>query len=207
MYYDVVVLSADAVFARLLELEISNLRLGAVATVSLLPTDRAELILLDLDSASAPLPDQYRKMIGFSRRSAMTSPDARSCAMILRRPFRMSLLRREILGQLEQSNDLAQPFYRAANFAKRQISLDVEERMLICDGQKISLTPTEYAILECFLEHRGSPVSRDLLCELLGASGEGNEADVYVCYLRRKTDGLPGGRLIQTVRGKGYQIP
>ncbi len=206
MYYDVVVLSEDAVFARMLELEISNLRIGVMATSTLPPTDRAEVVLLDLDSASAPPPEQYRKMIGFSRRSAMNSPDARSCAMILRRPFRMSLLRREILGQLEQADRSDLRFFRVANPEKRQISLDAEERMLICEGQKIALTPTEFVVVECLLEHRGSPVSRELLWKVIGATGEGNEADVYVCYLRRKTDGLPGGRLIRTVRGKGYQI-
>ncbi len=207
MYYDVVVLSEDTVFARMLELEISNLRFGVTARNAMPSADRADIVLLDLDSASAPSADQYRKMIGFSRRPAMNSPDARSCVMILRRPFRMSLFRREILGQLEQTDRSDLRFFANVSLENRQISLDAEQRLLICEGETVALTPTEQAIVGCLLEHRGEPISRERLRDVIGVTGEGNEADVYVCYLRRKTDGLPGGRLIQTVRGKGYQIP
>ena len=206
MQYQVVVLSGDTAFARMLELEFSNLQVSVMATVELRDEDGAEVLILDLDSASAPPSDQYRKMIGFSRRPAMTSPDARSCSMILRRPFRMSLLRREIFAQLEhRAADETVPF-RTSPPEKRRIVLNAQERKLICESQEISLTAGEFALVECLLAHRGEPVSRETLEQAIGASGKGNETDVYVCYLRRKTDSLPNGRLIRTVRGKGYRI-
>ena len=119
----------------------------------------------------------------------------------------MSLLRREALVQLDRkwTGSAEIPFRRVAP-ERRQIKLDQEASKLICDGREILLTPKEFAVFGCLLEHRGSPVSRERLAAAIAADGEGNETDVYVCYLRRKTDGLPNGRLIHTVRGKGYQI-
>ena len=184
-----------------------NLQISALATSELQNGDRADVVILDLDSASAPPSDQYKRMIGFSSRPAMTSPDARCCSMILRRPFQMSLLRREALVQLDRKwTGAAEIPFRRVSPERRQIKLDQNGSKLICDGREILLTPKEFAVLGCLLEHRGAPVSRGNLAEAIATGGEGNETDVYVCYLRRKTDGLPNGRLIQTVRGKGYQI-
>ena len=201
------VLSADTIFARMLELEFLGLQISTLATSELQNGDRADVVILDLDSASAPSSDQYRRMIGFSSHSAMTSPDARSCSMILRRPFQMSLLRREALVQLDRkwTGSAEIPFRRVAP-ERRQIKLDQAALKLVCDGREILLTPKEYAVMDLLVECRGTPVSREHLADAIAADGEGNETDVYVCYLRRKTDGLPNGRLIQTVRGKGYQI-
>ena len=207
MDYEIVVLSGDEVFARMLALEFSNLQINAMATPQLRDGDRADMLILDLDSAAAPDADQYRKMIGFSRRPAIASPDARSCSMILRRPFRMSLFRREILLQLDRRRlDANESFFHRTEPERRKIKLDPVGSKLVCDGREILLTPREYAVFSCLLENRGTPVSRDRLAQALAWDGEGNETDVYVCYLRRKTDGLTNGRLIQTVRGKGYQI-
>lgn len=206
MYYEIAVLSEDAVFARMLELEFSNLEISVMAAVGLQNEDHADVVILDLDSATAPRSQQYRRMIGFSRRPAMTSPDARSCSMILRRPFRMSLLRREVLEQLRQKNGVEIQPYRTISPQKRQIALSHESRKLICDGQEIPLTAKEYALMDCLLKNRGNAVSGAGLSRCLGIGGQGNEINVYVCYLRRKTDELPNGRLIQTVRGKGYRI-
>ena len=207
MQYEIVVLSGDTAFARMLELEFYGMQISALATSELQDEDRADVVILDLDSATAPSSDQFEKMIGFSRHPAITSPDARSCSMILRRPFQMSLLRREVLAQLDRKRmGAAEVFQRRVSPERRQIKLDQASSKLICDGREILLTQKEFAVLGCLLEHRGSPVSRDDLAQAIGCAEKGNETDVYVCYLRRKTDGLPNGRLIQTVRGKGYQI-
>ncbi|MBE6634170.1 MAG: winged helix-turn-helix transcriptional regulator [Ruminococcaceae bacterium] len=206
MNYQVMVLSEDTVFARMLELEFSYLHLQAGSASSMDPSDRTDVLILDLDSASAPMAACYRKMIGFSRHSATAAEDAGNCSMILRRPFRMSLLRREVLaetgGELTWATN--EPPQKSA--VERRIVLDEGARAMICDGKRIALSPCEYRIMECLLKKRGAAVTREELSELIGYS-ETNKTDVYVCYLRRKTDDLPGGRLIRTVRGKGYMIP
>lgn len=205
MDYQVVILSEDVQFARMLELELALCRLSVLAAVSLCEQDRTDVLILDLDSAVPPSSDRYRKMIGFSRRPAISSEAARSCSMILRRPFRMSLLRREVLEQTGEGRMLQEMLMLHAKPATREINLDSIEGMLICDKRKIALSPTECAVLACLLEKRGSAVSRGMISERIGQASS-NKTDVYICYLRRKTDGLPNGRLIKTVRGKGYMI-
>lgn len=202
----VVILSEDTVFARMLELELLQLQIQAVAMTRLQDNVQADVLILDLDSAAAPPSEQYRRLIGFSRHSAMNAPDACRCSMILRRPFRMSLLRREVLAQLEQNGSFPVVPMRAPVPEKRQILLHKEEQIMVCDGQAVELTPTELAIMERLISRRGEAVSRAALAEAAGCGQNGNEIDVYICYLRRKTDALSGGRLIRTVRGKGYQI-
>jgi hypothetical protein len=202
MNYQVVILSEDAVFARMLELEFEACHLKILATSALEAGDFAEILILDLDSVESPPSEQYRTLIGFSRRPATAAEDARSCSMILRRPFRVSLLRREVLAQTGMGVPTSEMGYEPH---ERSLKLDSKTRTLHCDRQKIAMSPQEFRILQCLLEHRGRAVSRAKLSELIGTAA-GNKTDVYICYLRRKTDKLPGGRLIRTVRGEGYMI-
>ena len=211
MFAKIVILSEDAVFARMLKLEFELLHLHTAAVASMEAHDIADVLILDLDSAVAPQPEQYRVMIGFSRRPATSSEDARSCSMILRRPFRMSLLRREVLAQ----TGMGKPFETAERPPEPTVAfypdqdpelyLEPADRALISGGKKIVFSQQEFRILQCLLENRGKPVSRETLADLIGQNG-GNKTEVYICFLRRKTDGLPGGRLIRTVRGAGYMI-
>jgi two-component system response regulator MprA len=74
------------------------------------------------------------------------------------------------------------------------------------DGRALSLTRTEYALLEMFLDHPRQVLTREQILETVwGFDFEpaSNSLDVYVMYLRRKT-GEP--RLINTVRGIGYVL-
>ncbi len=75
--------------------------------------------------------------------------------------------------------------------------------------REVTLTRTEYALLECLMMHRGQPVSRaSLLAGVWKESAENgtNIVDVYVNYLRRKLGDDGPATLIQTVRGLGYAI-
>lgn len=195
-------------FSRMLELEFAHRGLTALSASALDESDSAEVLILDLDSAYAPPSGRYHKMIGFSRRPAITAKDARSCTMILRRPFRISLLRREVLAQVGQplpsdSDAERAPYSAVRQPERRRVSLNEADRTLYCDGQTVSLSPQEFRILRVLLESRGKAVSRAALAGAVGAAA-GNKTDVYICFLRRKTDHLPGGRLIRTVRGEGY---
>jgi two-component system response regulator MprA len=71
------------------------------------------------------------------------------------------------------------------------------------------LSTTELRLLQLFMLHPGQVLSRDLLMERVWGidfTGESNVLEVYVRYLRVKTEqeGLP--RLIHTVRGAGYVL-
>lgn len=78
-------------------------------------------------------------------------------------------------------------------------------------GKSVTLTDTEYAILECLLRRRGSTVTTVELYESVWKerflSGSGNTVMVHVLNLRRKIEENPSSpNIIRTVWGKGYQI-
>ena len=77
------------------------------------------------------------------------------------------------------------------------------------DGVPIELTRTEFNLLELFMRNPRQVLTRSVIFERVWGYDFGfasNSLDVYIGYLRRKTelDGKP--RLIQTVRGVGYSL-
>ena len=76
-------------------------------------------------------------------------------------------------------------------------------------GQRIDLTPKEYALLEYLSANAGRVASRSMIMEhVWDQSFEGltNIVDVYVRHLRAKVDDPFPAKLIRTVRGVGYRI-
>lgn len=98
---------------------------------------------------------------------------------------------------------------RDGSLVLRHGSLEVSrvERSVSRDGQPVTLTGKEFALLEYLLLNRGRAVSRATLLEQVWKTqpeASTNVVDVYVNYLRRKLG--PGSPVIQTVRGQGYAI-
>jgi len=90
------------------------------------------------------------------------------------------------------------------------LELDRLEHMARRGGRTIELTNKEYALLEHLVMHRGQCVTRvELLDSVwdLEPTQTTNIVDVYVNYLRRKLADPAPGRLICTVRGRGYMVP
>jgi len=76
-------------------------------------------------------------------------------------------------------------------------------------GQRIDLTPREYALLEFFLRNPGRVLSRAVIAQhVWGVDFDTftNVIDVYVNYLRRKIDAGFEPKLLHTVRGAGYVL-
>ena len=89
------------------------------------------------------------------------------------------------------------------------LSLDLSTRRVMRDGQEISLTPTEFSLLEFLMRNTGQVVTRKMLCEhLWDADWEGvtNLIEVHVNRLRAKIDREFDSPLLQTVRGRGYVL-
>lgn len=88
--------------------------------------------------------------------------------------------------------------------------LDMENRMLLKDGQALPLSSTEYELLRVLVANRGRPLSRERLLELThgrGADMTERSIDVQILRLRRLLEENPGQpRHILTVRGKGYVL-
>ena len=89
------------------------------------------------------------------------------------------------------------------------LSLDTRTREVTRAGQQITLTRTEFALLQTFLEHPRQVLDRNwLLNEVWGFDfpTSANSLEVYIGYLRRKTELEGVSRLIHTVRGVGYVL-
>jgi two-component system response regulator MprA len=87
------------------------------------------------------------------------------------------------------------------------LELDPVAREVRRAGSPIFLTRTEFALLELFMLHPRKVLSRAALFESVWGYDLGlasNSLEVFVGYLRRKTEARGGRRLIHTVRGIGY---
>jgi two-component system response regulator MprA len=89
------------------------------------------------------------------------------------------------------------------------LELDPKTREVRRDGEPIELTRTEFALLELFLLNPRQVLTRSLIFERVWGYDFGansNSLDVYIGYLRRKTEAGGRARLIHTVRGVGYVL-
>ena len=89
------------------------------------------------------------------------------------------------------------------------LELDPGTREVRRGGEPIDLTRTEFALLELFLTNPRQVLTRSIIFERVWGYDFGfasNSLDVYIGYLRRKTETGGKPRLIQTVRGVGYAL-
>ncbi|HET8642967.1 MAG TPA: response regulator transcription factor [Pseudonocardiaceae bacterium] len=89
------------------------------------------------------------------------------------------------------------------------LELDPGTRDVRRDARPISLTRTEFALLELLMRHPRQVLTRGRILEDVWGYDfptSGNALEVYVGYLRRKTEANGEPRLIHTVRGVGYAL-
>lgn len=89
------------------------------------------------------------------------------------------------------------------------LRMDTTSREVTRDDRPLELTRTEYLLLELFLAHPRQVLTREqILSDVWGFDFEpsSNSLDVYIMYLRRKTEAGGAPRLIHTVRGVGYVL-
>jgi two-component system response regulator MprA len=89
------------------------------------------------------------------------------------------------------------------------IELDPATREVRRGGDVIELTRTEFNLLELFMTNPKQVLTRSIIFERVWGYDFGfasNSLDVYIGYLRRKTEAGAKPRLIQTVRGVGYAL-
>ena len=89
------------------------------------------------------------------------------------------------------------------------LELDPKTREVRRGGESVDLTRTEFSLLELFLLNPRQVLTRSVIFERVWGYDFGfssNSLDVYIGYLRRKTEAGERPRLIQTVRGVGYAL-
>ncbi|MEP1471220.1 MAG: response regulator [Halieaceae bacterium] len=119
----------------------------------------------------------------------------------LTKPFEMDELFARVRSLLRRKGDSKTQQLQAAG-----ITLDPIDRQVFFDGEAITLTAREFAILEILIRNAGRFVSRARLEEGIYSWGEevgSNTVEVYVSRLRKRF----GSETIETMRGVGYRIP
>jgi two-component system, OmpR family, copper resistance phosphate regulon response regulator CusR len=91
------------------------------------------------------------------------------------------------------------------------LQLDTRARVALRAGEEIQLTPREVDVLEYLLRYQGQIVTREMLerdvwKQTHRMTSLDNVIDVQIMRLRRKVDVEGAERLIQTLRGVGYQL-
>ncbi|MEU6707024.1 response regulator transcription factor [Streptomyces wuyuanensis] len=89
------------------------------------------------------------------------------------------------------------------------LRMDLATREVTRGPRRVELTRTEFTLLELFLAHPRQVLTREqILKTVWGFDFEpsSNSLDVYVMYLRRKTEAAGEPRLVHTVRGVGYAL-
>jgi two-component system response regulator MprA len=97
----------------------------------------------------------------------------------------------------------------AAIMTFADLTLDPSTREVYRGNRAISLTRTEFALLEMLIANPRRVLTRSRILEEVWGFDfptSGNALEVYVGYLRRKTEAEGETRLIHTVRGVGYVL-
>ena len=120
------------------------------------------------------------------------------------KPFALDELFARLRAILRRSADGAVEVLRFAD-----LELDPATREVRRGGDTIELTRTEFSLLELFMLNPRQVLTRSVIFERVWGYDFGpgsNSLDVYIGYLRRKTEAGGKPRLIQTVRGVGYAL-
>jgi two-component system response regulator MprA len=126
----------------------------------------------------------------------------------LTKPFALDELLarlRALLRRTQRSTD--DDLDEALEFA--DLSMNPATREVFRAGRPISLTRTEFALLELFLERPRRVLERSFILEEVWGFDfptTANSLEVYVGYVRRKLEAEGEPRLLHTVRGVGYVL-
>jgi two-component system, OmpR family, response regulator MprA len=131
------------------------------------------------------------------------------------KPFELDELLARVRALLRRSSYAAPAASHASEpesghaMAFADLRMDLTTREVRRGQRRVELTRTEFTLLEMFLTHPRQVLTREqILKAVWGFDFEptSNSLDVYVMYLRRKTEAGGEPRLVHTVRGVGYVL-
>jgi two-component system copper resistance phosphate regulon response regulator CusR len=120
----------------------------------------------------------------------------------VQKPFAFPELIARMRALLRRGSQVVPPVLRVGD-----LELDAGRFRVTRAGEAISLTPKEFAILECFMRNAGQLVTRTMLldqCWDASYEGVSNLVDVHVGRVRRKLEATGGPPLLHTIRGAGF---
>jgi two-component system, OmpR family, response regulator MprA len=120
------------------------------------------------------------------------------------KPFALDELLARVRALLRRTSEGSGEIARFAD-----LELDPGTREVRRGDRPMELTRTEFSLLELFMRNPRQVLTRSVIFERVWGYDFGfasNSLDVYIGYLRRKTEAGGESRLIQTVRGVGYAL-
>lgn len=121
------------------------------------------------------------------------------------KPFSFDELMARIRALFRRSTPSSKP--EVLHFG--DLLLDTGTHRAMRNERPIDLTAKEYELLELFMRNPRQVLTRDLIFDRVwnyDFGGESNIIEVYVRYLRQKTEQEGESRLLHTVRGVGYVL-
>ena len=209
---------------RALELEGYEIELagdGTEALYRLESTDEPDAMILDVLMPGVDGLEVCRRLRGKGSRlpvlmlTARTEVEDRVAGLdagaddYLPKPFALAELLARLRALLRRAGNGGIGDDEGAALRFSDLELDPGTREVRRAGNSIELTRTEFSLLELFLRNPRQVLTRSIIFERVWGYDFGptsNSLDVYIGYLRRKTEAGGKSRLIHTVRGVGYAL-
>jgi len=220
MSVDVIILSKDETFGRMVEIELSQrdftvLKMKSLTSDAARASSNARFAVIDISfddgmRAARYLEDLPCAYIGFDDEllSIMKNRELPPSQKIFVRPFLIDELLdfvQKILGKRTVAAVLPSDEILPAD----ELEINEASRKVYFKGELVRLTKREYELLLYLMKNRGAVCSRNEIFGMVWGFdyiGDTNVVDVYIRYLRQKIDEKFGVKLIQTARGAGYSI-
>ena len=119
------------------------------------------------------------------------------------KPFQLEELLARIKARLRQN---------VKNISKKTIAdleLNQDTHEVKRKGKLISLSPTEFKLLDYLMSNKGKVITREMILNRIWAASpdiETRSVDIYIGYLRKKIDSGHSKKLLHSIRGFGYII-
>ncbi len=115
----------------------------------------------------------------------------------------------ELLARVHALLRRTQPSGKPEILKYADLQLDTGTRLAKRGNRQFELTAKEYDLLEYFMRNPRQVLTRDQILDRVWGydfGGESNVLEVYIRYLRQKTEAAGEPRLIHTVRSVGYVL-
>lgn len=126
------------------------------------------------------------------------------------KPFNPVEVIARVKSHLRRYTSLGGMTKKASHLVIGGIDLDDEAKIVTVDGEKVSLTPSEYNILKLLMENPGRVFSSNQIYEQIwneDAYGSGSVVAVHIRHLREKIEINPSEpRYLKVVWGLGYKM-